>query len=187
MSAGWSVFVVALGAYLDIKLPKTEHDTAKKIASLFRTAVATSTATSVPGSFMIPIPLDEDEEDKIATGFLEALDVIKRENVISKHAFTPLSEEIIKFWLTSIWTKTVFPTALASVGSVIVSNQGSLDSLNELLYDAFNAPPTPVAGGVAFATRLSSAFSDHMKTIKIRYTGVTGNGAPITKTVTGVS
>lgn len=185
MAAIWTPFVTSLGVYLDLSAPKTESATANYISSLYRVAITTSSIMSIPGSYLLKIDMPS-TEDKIAESILSVFDKIKSENKIEKETFSELSNSIIDHWKTSTWSITTFPPGFASAASAFVIDQGSSSLLNDSFYKVFKRDPSDTAGGVQFAKELSECFSSHMKTIKIKYIGVTPNGSPITTNVTGV-
>jgi len=184
MAIVWSPFITSLGIYLDLKIPKTEYETASYMAGLYRSAILSSSVISVPGSYLLKIDMPT-QEDPIVDAFLSVFDKIKTENKIEKETFSELSNAIIDHWRSSLWSVTTFPPGFASATLVSVIDQGSDSILNDSFYKVFNRDSAGIAGGFQFSKELFECFSSHMKTLKINYIGVNPAGSPMTVNVIG--
>ena len=175
MPAAWGPFITTVGVFLDVKIPKTEQQTAAYIAAAYRSTILLSTISMIPGSSILNAPIPT----LIEKGFLETFDKIKNEENITAASFQPLSIGLTSYWRSVVWNPLPPAPGFASPATgVLITNPGQTSLMNLDFLEIFKSPPIPGPGGSLFATKLAGALAKHLTTISGNYSGVTMLGFP---------
>lgn len=183
MPALWPAFITTTGAFLDLKVPKSESSTANFIIDAYLVAVQAATIPMIPGSFILKLGDSASLRDEMNALFKK----IKDENKIEKEMFNSFSNQLIDFWKKSSWSPTPPPPgyvgpnpAVGPLAGVSVVFGGETNYISTLFYNVFTGPNIPGPGGIVFATSLSAAFQAHLYSIGGNYNGlVPGVPSPV--------
>jgi hypothetical protein len=186
MPAVWPGFITSVGGWLDDKSEKTHMDTAEKIASEYHKAVSTAQTSLHATMVMVQPPYIP-----IKMSIKKCLDDIRdSEGKPQLFHFTDWSAKTVSYWMSVQYQLVPFhPIAIAtSTGTagvpVPVTNVttvgGTPPTLANDLLKAFTHPPAPALFGIPFATKLATAFTNHLTTVQGLHTHVVTAGTPAT-------
>jgi len=191
MPAVWPGFISTVGSFLDDKSEKTHTDTAEKISSEYHKAVKTA-MTSLHANMVLSQP----PYAPIKGAIKQCLDDIRESEGVAKiYHFTNWANTTSAYWLSVIMSPTPFhpinmglSTGTAGIPapiSHIINNGGVIPALQNDLLTAFTHPPAPALYGVPFATKLATAFTNHLTTVGGLQTEFVTGGTPATPVPVG--
>ena len=170
MAALWTPYTIAVAAWFDAPIEKTEEETAKFLANAYRIAVAPTMISLVPGSTIVSKPPIKPMEDAI----LDTINQIKNgEGKPTVPMFTSWATEIVNYWAAVTWNPLPPPIGYVSptIGHSVISG-GVAIPLDSALWAAFNNEPLPTPMGIIIATKLVTAFKGHFLTVSGVYNGL---------------
>ena len=187
MPAIWPAFITSVGGFLDDPSEgKTHTDTAEKISSEYHKAVKTAQVTLHATLVSVQPPYIP-----IKMAIEKCLnDIRESEGEPQIFHFTDWAAKTVSYWMSVQYQIVPFhPIAMAtSTGTagipVPVTNVTTVGGIppalaNDLL-TAFTHPKSSVPYGIPFATKLSTAFINHLTTVQGLHTHVVTAGSPIT-------
>ena len=186
MPAIWPTFIGTVGGFLNAAVEKTHKDTANMIATQYDIAVSTANTSLHANIVMNTIP-----PSAIEIGILKTLDDIRESEGKPKLShFTDWANATSAYWLSAIMSPVPFHPAnmAASTGTVgipvpithIINNGGVIPALANDLLTAFSDGPQKIPYGIPFATKLVTAFTNHLSTVGGLQTEFVTAGSPIT-------
>lgn len=187
MAALWPQFISIVGNYLDdASEGKTHEETAEKIASEYHKAVKAA-KTSLHAN---PV-LSQAPYEPIKVAILKTLnDIRNSEGYPQISNFTDWANTTSSYWLATTMSPVPFhPGNIAlSTGTAgipapithIISNGGVIPALQSDLLKAFTHRQSNIKYGIPFATKLVTAFRNHLSTVGGIHTELVTPGTPIT-------
>jgi len=186
MPALWPTFIPIVGSYLNSATEKTEEETAEKIASEYHKAVATAMTSLHANMVMVQAPYQP-----IKMGIMKTLNDIKNSESVPKIThFTDWANATSAYWLSAVMSPVPFHpmNMAASTGTAgipvpishIINNGGVIPGLQNDLLTAFSDGPQKIPYGIPFATKLVTAFTNHLSTVGGVQTEFVTSGSPIT-------
>ena len=187
MPALWPSFIPAVGSYLDSPTEgKTFEETGEKIASEYYNAVVTAN-TILHANLPLALPSYAPMKDAIAKTLQDITDSEGKPKI---GHFTNWATEVSNFWLATTMSPLPFHPAnmAASTGTAgipapithIINVGGVIAALKADLLTAFTHKPSPIPFGVPMATKLATAFTNHLLTVGGLQTEFVTSGSPAT-------
>ena len=170
MAALWTPYTIAVAAWYDAPIEKTEEETAKFLANAYRIAVAPTMISLVPGSTIVSKPPIKPMEDAI----LDTINQMKNgEGKPTVPMFTGWATEIVNYWSAVVWNPLPPPPGYVSptAGHSVISG-GTPSPLDSSLWNAFNNEPLSTPMGIIIANKLVTAFKGHFLTVSGVYNGL---------------
>jgi len=187
MPALWPVFIPVVGGYLNASTEgKTHEETAEKIASEYHKAVKLA-MTSLHAN----LPLVQAPYAPIKMAIMKTYNDIRESGGKPKLPhFSDWANATSTYWLSTTMSPTPFhpvnmglSTATAGVPapiSHIINNGGIVPLLQKDLLTAFSDGPQKIPYGIPFATKLVTAFKNHLTTVGGLHTELVFPGSPAT-------
>tara|TARA_B100000768_G_C11178120_1_gene331742 strand:- start:307 stop:912 length:606 start_codon:yes stop_codon:yes gene_type:complete len=186
MPALWPTFIPVVGSYLNNVSEKTHDETAEKIASEYHKAVKTAMTTLHANLVLVQAPYTP-----IKSAILKTLDEIKTSEGKPKLIhFSDWAKATSTYWLSATMSPTPFHplNMAASTGTAgipapithIINIGGIIPALQNDLLSAFSDGPQKIPYGIPFATKLVTAFTNHLSTVGGLQTEFVTAGSPAT-------
>jgi hypothetical protein len=187
MSALWPTFIPVVGGYLNSSIEgKTHEETAEKIASEYHKAVKLA-MTSLHAN----LPLVQAPYAPIKMAIMKTLnDIRESEGKPKLPHFLDWANATSTYWLSTTMSPVPFHPvniglSTATIGvpapiSHIINNGGVIPALQNDLLTAFTHTPSAVPYGIPFATKLVTAFKNHLTTVGGLHTELVFPGSPAT-------